>query len=152
MSDVSLKCNFLNENHTSIEQPSGKFHYENSDSEFLLSQVTKLTLRPDRIKFTKILNLKNQTMKTFKNGVALKEREIVCQNASAIKLYTIVDDLFIGSGLLLDWKNGKLPYQGAMNINNDGNDHFELEADISTIFCLGLLDVGDLRGKKIPHI
>ena len=34
-----------------------------------------------------------------------------------------------------------------MEIQNQGADTFELEADISTIFCLGLLDVGDLKGN-----
>ena len=144
---VSLKCNFLNQNHTSMDEPSGSFKYENSDSEFLLTQVTKLSLKADRIKFTKILNLKNQTLRTFKNGIALKEHEVVCQSTSAIQLYNIVSDLFTGSGLLLNWKDGKYPIQGAMEILNQGADTFELEADISTIFCLGLLDVGDLKGN-----
>ena len=38
-------------------------------------------------------------------------------------------------------------------IKNQGTDTYELEADISTIFCLGLLDVGDLKGKFVKaHI
>ena len=146
---VIIKCDYKNENYNTLFRIDGNFKYSSSDVDFLLPQVTKLNFRADRITFTKILNLKNQVVKLYRNNILYKSKDVMQQCASAQTISDILKYLVSGTNIKINFKKERLAYQGVLSIENPGHDIYEIEADKSLLFCLGLLDLNELKGRFV---
>ena len=143
---VIIKCNYKNENYNTLYRTDGNFKFSNSDVDFLIPHVSKLNFRADRIMFTKILNIKKQTIKAYKDNILVKSIELIPQCASAQKCSDFLKKLFEESDININFTKDKLAYQGLLTIENTSESNYEVEADKTFLFCLGLLDLDDIKG------
>lgn len=143
---VSLKCSFKCENYNTLCRAEGSFKFSECDVEFLLSDLKKINFKADRLIFTKVFNVKNQVLRSFKNGALYKSKELIYHSASAEQVSNYINDLFSGTNVNIKFEKSKLTFQGVMSIENKERVQYEIEADKTLLFCLGLLELKDLKG------
>lgn len=143
---VSLKCCFKCENYNTLCQAEGNFKFSECDVEFLLSDLKKINFKADRLIFTKIFNVKNQVLRSYKNGTLYKSKKLVYHSASAEQVSNYIKEIFSETNVKISFEKSKLAFQGVMSIENKERVQYEIEADKTLLFCLGLLELKDLKG------
>lgn len=149
MSTVNIRCDFKSTNHDTLSEINGKFNFWRSDNEFLLPNVRKISCKPDRICFTKILNVQFQLLRVLKNNEPPKVKELVHQFASAERVSEYLKEVFNDINVDITFTEGRYENQGILTIENRENSVIMFEAEKSLMYCLGLLDLKDINGRKI---
>ena len=141
-----LKCNYKCENYNTLHTIDGNFKFSDCDVEFLLPKVTNLNFKADRITFTKVLNIKKQVLKIYKDNELYNLQYLIHHCASSFQVFSYLKQLFSGTNLNLTFVEDKLTYLGMINIKNPDQTMYEIEADKTLLFCLGLLELKDIKG------